>query len=84
MILYVHSKIPYEDGLNIYKLPDENIDNSLTHIVSPTRTNRSVLFYRMNTTNESIRMPLIGRTILHEEGLLLMEEWINSLETVCP
>ncbi|MFD0963200.1 hypothetical protein [Pseudofulvibacter geojedonensis] len=65
-------------------VPDENINNALTHIVSPTRTNRSVLFYRMNTTNESVRMPLIGRTILHEEGLLLMEDWINSLETVCP
>lgn len=63
--------------------PDENIDNSLLHVISPTRPNRSVLYYRMNSTNESVRMPLIGRTIIHDEGVALMEEWINSLTTVC-
>jgi len=64
--------------------PDEDINSALLHVVSPTRTNRSVLYYRMNTTDEAVRMPLIGRTIIHEEGILLMEEWINSLTTVCP
>lgn len=65
-------------------VPDENIDNTLTHIVSPTRANRSVMYYRINSTDESVRMPLIGRTILHDEGVILIEEWINSLTTVCP
>lgn len=65
-------------------VPDENIDNSLTHVVSPTRPNRSVLYYRMNSTNEAVRMPLIGRTIIHDEGVVLIEEWINSLTTACP
>jgi len=63
--------------------PDENIDDALLYVVSPSRPNRSVMYYRMNTTNESIRMPLIGRTIIHDEGVALMEEWINSLTTIC-
>lgn len=65
-------------------VPDENIDNSLTHIILPNRPNRSVMYYRINTTDEAIRMPLIGRTIIHDEGVMLIENWINSLTTVCP
>ncbi|UPT69824.1 MAG: hypothetical protein M0D53_11830 [Flavobacterium sp. JAD_PAG50586_2] len=52
-------------------------------IVKPGSTNRSMLFYRINTTEESFRMPLHGRTLIHEEGVGMMEEWINSL-TTCP
>jgi len=63
--------------------PDEDVNSSLTHVVSPARPNRSVMYYRMNSTNESVRMPLIGRTIIHDEGVALIEEWINSLTTVC-
>jgi hypothetical protein len=28
-------------------------------------------------------MPLHGRTMLHEEGIALIEQWINSLQD-CP
>lgn len=56
---------------------------ALTKIIKPGATNRSMLFYRLNTTEESFRMPLHGRTIIHEEGVALFQEWINSL-TTCP
>ncbi|WP_445452594.1 hypothetical protein [Flavobacterium sp. 25HG05S-40] len=56
---------------------------ALTKIIKPGATNRSMLFYRLNTTEESFRMPLHGRTIIHEEGVEMMREWINSLST-CP
>jgi len=48
-------------------------------IVKPNDTELSILFYRLNTTDESFRMPLLGRTINHDEGINLIEEWINSL-----
>ena len=48
-------------------------------IVKPNDTELSILFYRLNTIDESFRMPLLGRTINHEEGIELVEEWINSL-----
>ena len=54
-----------------------------TKIIKPGATNRSMLFYRLNTTEESFRMPLHGRTLIHEEGVAMMKEWINSL-TTCP
>ncbi|MGC4041649.1 MAG: hypothetical protein QM710_12905 [Flavobacterium sp.] len=56
---------------------------ALTKIIKPGSTNRSMLFYRINTIDESFRMPLHGRTVLHEEGVAMIEQWINSLPD-CP
>lgn len=52
-------------------------------IIKPGSIERSMLYYRINTTSESYRMPLHGRTLIHDEGVALMEQWINSL-TTCP
>ncbi len=55
----------------------------LTHIVNAGRSQRSVLYYRINTNDETIRMPLKGRTIIHQEAVDLIEQWINSLSQTC-
>lgn len=52
---------------------------TLAKIVTPGNINKSMMYYRLNTTDESYRMPLHGRTIIHEEGIALIEDWINSL-----
>ncbi|MFN8324769.1 hypothetical protein [Flavobacterium sp.] len=52
----------------------------LNKIITPKNINESMLFYRINTTNEAYRMPLHGRTLIHTEGVLLIKNWINSLE----
>ncbi len=58
---------------------DYSFAPALTKIIKPGNVNRSMLFYRLNTTEESFRMPLHGRTLIHDEGVALFEEWINSL-----
>ncbi|WP_333666766.1 hypothetical protein [Flavobacterium sp.] len=57
----------------------QDFDPALDKVVNPGNPYRSMLFYRINTDNESYRMPLHGRTIIHEEGVALMQEWINNL-----
>jgi uncharacterized repeat protein (TIGR03806 family) len=61
----------------------QGFPEDLNTIVKPGSTERSMLFFRINTTNETFRMPLHGRTMLHEEGIALIEQWINSLQD-CP
>ena len=51
-----------------------------TKIISPANLGQSMLHFRINTTDEAYRMPQLGRTIIHEEGVALMEQWINSLQ----
>lgn len=64
--------------------PDEIINSALLYIVAAGNTARSTMHYRMASVEESERMPLLGRSIVHEEGLALLTEYINSLETPCP
>ncbi|MCF6132883.1 hypothetical protein [Flavobacterium wongokense] len=62
---------------------DYSFAPALTKIIKPGNVNRSMLYYRLNTTEESFRMPLHGRTVIHEEGVELIGQWINSLAP-CP
>lgn len=61
----------------------QDFSPSLSKIVNPGNINRSMMYHRLNTENEAFRMPLHGRTIIHYEGLNLIEQWINSLSP-CP
>src|SRR5690606_540979 len=74
-------------NLGICVEPDENItpwiDGNPTHIIKPGNHEESALYYRINTTLENIRMPLRGRTIVHEEAVEMITEWIDSLEPNC-
>jgi uncharacterized repeat protein (TIGR03806 family) len=63
---------------------DEPISSSLEKIVSPGNYNKSVMHFRLSSVDESNRMPLLGRTIVHDEGVALVEQWINSLNQTCP
>lgn len=60
-----------------------HVDGNPTHIVTPGHADESVIFYRLNTVKENIRMPLRGRTIIHEEAVEMVSQWINSLEYNC-
>jgi uncharacterized repeat protein (TIGR03806 family) len=62
---------------------DETISPTLQKIISPGNYNKSIMNYRLTTNVESERMPLLGRTIIHDEGVALLQEWINSLTQTC-
>lgn len=62
--------------------PDEVINTTLINIITPANKDRSVMHYRLMSTDENVRMPLLGRSIIHEEGLQLLEDWINW-KTTC-
>ena len=70
-------------NMGVCVVQDTQIDPSLSHIVTPNNPMRSVLYFRMNSTEEEYRMPLLGRSVVDEEGLQLIEDWINSLEVNC-
>lgn len=61
----------------------QNFETRLSKLVTPGNIERSMLYYRLNTIDETYRMPLHGRAIIHDEGIQLVEEWINSLTTPC-
>lgn len=63
---------------SLFVIPDN------PYVITAGDASRSELFYRMNTNEGSEMMPLIGRSIIHDEGVDLIREYINSLPTTCP
>ncbi|NMH28125.1 hypothetical protein [Flavobacterium silvaticum] len=65
--------MPYQ-----FALPED-----MEYVIKAGDANNSELIYRISSTDGSVMMPFIGRSIVHDEGVALMKEWINSLETTC-
>lgn len=63
--------------------PDELVEPTQQHIISPGRPERSMLYYRINSTDPATMMPLLGRTLVHQEGADLIREYIENLEGDC-
>lgn len=54
-----------------------------SHVITAGNADDSELVYRISSVEESEMMPIIGRSLVHEEGVLLVREWINSLNPTC-
>ncbi|WP_130734761.1 hypothetical protein [Flavobacterium sp. J27] len=52
-------------------------------VINAGNADQSEMIQRMSSTEESLMMPYIGRTLVHEEGLDLIQTWINSLPPDC-
>ena len=52
-------------------------------VINGGDADRSELMKRINTTEGELKMPIIGRNLIHEEGVELMTQWINSLPSNC-
>ena len=61
----------------LFNIPDN------PYVINAGDADHSELMYRINTNEGSEMMPIIGRTIIHEEGVALMREYINSLPNPC-
>lgn len=72
-----------DSNIGICLVADEPISPILTKVIAPGNFSKSVLHYRISTNDESERMPLLGRTIIHDEGVALIEEWISGLTQTC-
>ncbi len=51
--------------------------------IVPGKAHESILSFRMSTTDPATMMPELGRTLVHAEGLSLIETWINSMQGAC-
>lgn len=78
-LAYSETADPINLGLCVE--PQEFINSSLAYIIKPSDKDRSMMYYRLGSTLPSERMPLLGRTVVHQEGLELLEEWINWKQT---
>lgn len=72
-----------DTNMGICVEPEEAIEPQHVHLISAGNTTKSVMHFRLNTTVENYRMPLLGRTVVHDEAVELIADYINSLEINC-
>jgi uncharacterized repeat protein (TIGR03806 family) len=77
-LAFSETLIPSNMGLCI--TPDENIDPVLIEIIKPGNYFKSMMYFRLNSTDESNRMPLLGRTLVDEEAVQLLKDYILSID----
>ena len=51
--------------------------------IVPGEPEESILLFRMESQELDILMPELGRTLVHEEGVVLLRNWINQLSGQC-
>ena len=73
---------PNEHSLGIMKAPVAAGAGSggLQYDIVPGKPDRSILVFRMMSGDPGIMMPELGRSLVHGEGIDLVEEWIKSLD----
>lgn len=54
-----------------------------TYDIVPGNPDKSILVYRMEANDPGARMPEVGRSVMHEEGVALIREWITAMEGGC-
>lgn len=75
---FVDTTVPANLGIC---LPTIQPIDGVTGIVVPGNHERSAMYSMLNNTDGgTLTMPLLGRTIIHQEGIALIQQWINSLE----
>ncbi|THU40201.1 hypothetical protein FAM09_10035 [Niastella caeni] len=52
--------------------------------IVPGKPHKSILSFRMQTNDPGIAMPELGREQIHKEGVKLIKEWIEKMESVGP
>lgn len=51
--------------------------------IAPGDPDGSILVYRMEALDPGIRMPEVGRSLVHQEGVELISAWIEGMKERC-
>jgi len=50
------------------------------HTIVPGEPKKSIMIYRMESTDPGIMMPELGRRLVHKEGVELVRHWIKEMK----
>ena len=80
LFLDIHNNNSTALGINKSPVAAGRGSGNLSFDIVPGSPSKSILIYRMTSTDPGIAMPEIGRENIHKEGVALISEWIRSLK----
>lgn len=81
LFLTYDQKDPMKLGINKTPVAAGNGAGSYTFDINPGKADDSILTHRMGSTEVGVAMPELGRTTIHKEGVQLIKDWINAMES---
>lgn len=79
LFLDIHNKNLTALGINKTPVAAGRGAGNLQFDIVPGQPEKSILIYRMTSTDPGIAMPEIGREQIHKEGVALISEWIKAM-----
>lgn len=67
----------------VCKVPIRSVGEGATHDIYPGSPSRSASLIRMDSDVPRTMMPRLGRTLIHDEGVALIREWIAAMDGSC-
>jgi uncharacterized repeat protein (TIGR03806 family) len=52
----------------------------ITYVIAPGDPDRSILAHRMESSEAGVAMPELGRSVIDDEGVALVRDWITSMD----
>jgi uncharacterized repeat protein (TIGR03806 family) len=75
---------PLDLGYGICRPSDFEQAPGLVYDIVPGAPEESILSFRMASTADGVKMPELSRSVVHDEGLALVDAWIETLTGSCP
>lgn len=79
LYLDIHETNPTMLGIRKTPVAAGRASGNLLFDIHPGKPDKSILIYRMKSTDPGIAMPEVGREQLHKEGISLISQWIKEL-----
>ena len=79
LFLDMHTTNPVSLGINKTPVAAGRGSGDFQYDILPGHPNKSIIIYRMTSTDPGIAMPEIGREQIHKEGVALISEWIKGM-----
>lgn len=71
---------PMELGIGKAPVAAGKGSGGLLYDIVPGHPEQSILQFRIRSTDPGIMMPELGRSVVHEEGVALIHEWISAMK----
>jgi len=77
--LMADQRVPTKFGMFKTPVAAGRGSGGLDYDIVPGQPDRSILIFRLKSTDAGIMMPELGKRMIHEEGVELVREWIAAM-----
>ena len=71
---------PWKRGVDMRSTGGHHSASNLQSVIVPGHPERSAVYLRLSSRDFTFMMPQVGRSVVHDEGVGLIAEWIRSLQ----